>query len=96
MIGGTAGRFGAPNTIPIRLRAVNGYQHRVNDIVYCPPLVKVEDEEPSAVVYFGGDVQVINIFFYILLLLLPCSQELVYEPGKPGLKMSIFLIHRSM
>lgn len=58
MLGETAaGRFIAQQTtIPIRLRTVTGFQNRVNDVVYCPPLVKHEDES-SAVVYFGGDVQ---------------------------------------
>lgn len=61
MLGGTTtgGRTGAQNsTIPIRIRAVSGFQNRSNDVVYCPPLIKSEDEPPTAVVYFGGDVQV--------------------------------------
>lgn len=51
------GSFAGQTTIPIRLRSVAGFQNRVNDVVYCPPLVK-HDEESTAVVYFGGDVQV--------------------------------------
>lgn len=60
MLGGTTttGRIGAQNTVPIRLRAVSGFQNRLNDVVYCPPLIKNDDEPPTAVVYFGGDVQV--------------------------------------
>lgn len=54
----TTGRIGAQNTVPIRLRAVSGFQNRLNDVVYCPPLIKHDDEPPTAVVYFGGDVQV--------------------------------------
>lgn len=61
MLGETAAsRFGAHSAIPIRLRTVTGFQNRVNDVVYCPPLVK-HDEESTAVVYFGGDVQVSKI-----------------------------------
>lgn len=52
-----AGSFAGQTAIPIRLRTVAGFQNRVNDVVYCPPLVK-HDEEATAVVYFGGDVQV--------------------------------------
>lgn len=60
MLGGTTttGRIGAQNTVPIRLRAVSGFQNRLNDVVYCPPLIKPDDEPPTSVVYFGGDVQV--------------------------------------
>lgn len=47
--------------LPIRLRIVSGYQNRVNDIVYLPPFVR-HDEEPTAVVYFGGDVQVSDVW----------------------------------
>ncbi|XP_037047794.1 UPF0565 protein C2orf69 homolog [Bradysia coprophila] len=59
MLGGTTttGRIGAQNTVPIRLRAVSGFQNRLNDVVYCPPLIKQDDEPPTSVVYFGGDVQ---------------------------------------
>lgn len=65
MLGETAaGRFSAQSAIPIRLRTVTGFQNRVNDVVYCPPLVK-HDDEPTAVVYFGGDVQV-RFFFFLL------------------------------
>lgn len=73
MLGETAtGRFAAQSAIPIRLRTVTGFQNRVNDVVYCPPLVKHE-EEATTVVYFGGDVQVcyitkkriqVNIFLF--------------------------------
>lgn len=60
MLGGTTttGRIGAQSTVPIRLRAVSGFQNRLNDVVYCPPLIKQDDEPPTSVVYFGGDVQV--------------------------------------
>lgn len=44
-----------PSSCPIRLCGVTGYDGRVNDIIYCHPLVKAENN--TAVVYFGGDVQ---------------------------------------
>lgn len=46
--------------LPIRLRVVTGFQNRINDVVYSPPIVR-HDEEPTAVVYFGGDVQVSHL-----------------------------------
>lgn len=60
MLGGAAGRFCTPSSVagPFRLCAVTGFQNRTNDIVYCPPLIRGNDEESTAVVYFGGDVQV--------------------------------------
>ncbi|CAD7083822.1 unnamed protein product [Hermetia illucens] len=59
MLGGAAGRFCTPSSVagPFRLCAVTGFQNRTNDIVYCPPLIRGNDEESTAVVYFGGDVQ---------------------------------------
>lgn len=46
----------------VRLENVAGFQARSNDVVYCPPLLKPgENEEPTVVVYFGGDVQVSNM-----------------------------------
>uniref|UniRef100_A0A1B0CQM4 Potassium channel domain-containing protein n=2 Tax=Lutzomyia longipalpis TaxID=7200 RepID=A0A1B0CQM4_LUTLO len=47
---------------PIRLTGVSGFEGRVNDVIYCPPLQKhseADGEEPenTAVVYFGGDIQ---------------------------------------
>lgn len=54
---------------PIRLSAVQGYETRTNDIIYCPPLEKVYVKEGKelqnhAIVYFGGDIQVIIIIGY--------------------------------
>lgn len=44
---------------PIRLNSIKGYSNRTNNVIYCPPLIKTApDEVPTAVVYFGGDVQV--------------------------------------
>lgn len=62
MLGGTAGRFCSPSTPahPFRIFAVAGFQNRANDIVYCPPIIRqqnLNEDESSAVVYFGGDVQ---------------------------------------
>lgn len=58
----------ALNEVPIRLRSVSGFQNRLNDVVYCPPLVR-HDDEATTVVYFGGDVQVsgcqINHYIFI-------------------------------
>jgi hypothetical protein len=45
-----------PPPIPVRLCAVAGYDGRVNDIVYCPPSSR--SDQNKAVIYFGGDVQV--------------------------------------
>lgn len=59
------GRYGAPNSAPgpFRISAVVGYESRANDIVYCPPIKPIieNEEESTAVVYFGGDVQVFTI-----------------------------------
>lgn len=41
---------------PIRLPAVPGYEGRINDVIYFPPQMRSEQE--TAVIYFGGDVQV--------------------------------------
>lgn len=62
MLGGTAGRFCIPSTVagPFRLCAVAGFQNRTNDVVYCPPIIRQHgqnEEDSTAVVYFGGDVQ---------------------------------------
>lgn len=44
---------------PLRFSAVNGFDGRTNDMLYSPPIENTEaNEESSAVVYFGGDVQV--------------------------------------
>ena len=64
MLGGTAGRYCSPSTPahPFRIFAVGGFQNRTNDIVYCPPIIRQQnhtEDESTAVVYFGGDVQVI-------------------------------------
>lgn len=48
--------------IPVRICAVAGYDGRVNDIVYCPPSVR--SDHNKAVIYFGGDVQVLKSFIY--------------------------------
>jgi hypothetical protein len=54
-----------PTTIPshcgpIRLNSIKGHANRTNNVIYCPPLIKpTAKDEPTAVVYFGGDVQVI-------------------------------------
>jgi len=54
-----------PPPIPVRLCSVAGYDGRVNDIVYCPPTSRTDQNK--AVIYFGGDVQVksvkLNEFF---------------------------------
>lgn len=69
MLGGGAGRFCAPSstTGPFRLFAVSGFQNRTNDIVYCPPILKnlnENEDDSTAIIYFGGDVQVIYIYFF--------------------------------
>lgn len=47
---------------PIRLNSIKGYSNRTNNVIYCPPLIKTPpDDTPTAVVYFGGDVQVIKL-----------------------------------
>lgn len=49
---------------PFRIFSVAGFQNRTNDIVYCPPIIRQQqstqnvEEDSTAVVYFGGDVQV--------------------------------------
>lgn len=63
---GSASSYG-----PIRLPAVPGYEGRINDIIYSPPQARSEEE--TAVIYFGGDVQVLytytpsNVLFFFLL-----------------------------
>ncbi|GAB0098176.1 UPF0565 protein C2orf69 homolog [Sergentomyia squamirostris] len=65
MLGGNpATRFtdGGGGGGPIRLSGVTGFEGRVNDVIYCPPLQKPtpedgEELENTAVVYFGGDIQ---------------------------------------
>lgn len=42
---------------PLRLCGVAGYDGRVNDVVYCPPASR-KLHVNTAVIYFGGDVQV--------------------------------------
>lgn len=44
-----------PSSCPLRLCGISGYDGRVNDIIYCHPLVRPESD--VAVVFFGGDVQ---------------------------------------
>lgn len=47
---------------PIRFSSVNGYDGRTNDILYSPPKLKPGgNDEQTAVVYFGGDVQVMSV-----------------------------------
>lgn len=47
---------------PIRLNSIKGYMQRTNNVIYCPPLMKSSKEQTlSAVIYFGGDVQVSSI-----------------------------------
>lgn len=63
MLGGSTDRLCTPSTSagPFRIFAVTGFQNRANDIVYCPPIRPTGSEnaeDSTAVVYFGGDVQV--------------------------------------
>lgn len=44
-----------PPACPVRLCGVTGYDGRINDVVYCHPAVRAEQD--MAVVFFGGDVQ---------------------------------------
>ncbi|XP_033611441.1 UPF0565 protein C2orf69 homolog isoform X3 [Cryptotermes secundus] len=44
-----------PPACPVRLCGVTGYDGRINDVVYCHPSVRAEQD--MAVVFFGGDVQ---------------------------------------
>lgn len=46
-----------PKGGPVRINGIKGYQNRTNHIIYCPPLLRSKDD-CTAVVYFGGDVQV--------------------------------------
>ncbi|XP_037805613.1 UPF0565 protein C2orf69 homolog isoform X2 [Lucilia sericata] len=62
MLGGSADRLCTPSTSagPFRIFSVAGFQNRTNDIVYCPPIIRQQNqnvEDSTAVVYFGGDVQ---------------------------------------
>lgn len=41
---------------PVRFCNVPGYDGRCNDVVYCHPVVRAEQQ--TTVVFFGGDVQV--------------------------------------
>ena len=55
---------------PIRLSSVQGYETRTNDIIYCPPLEKAyvregKDLQNTAIVYFGGDIQVRSLRFMV-------------------------------
>lgn len=45
------------NTRQLKLKGVVGYNGRRNDVIYSPPLEK--SDLTNAVVYFGGDIQVI-------------------------------------
>uniref|UniRef100_A0A6B2ELM5 Uncharacterized protein n=1 Tax=Phlebotomus kandelakii TaxID=1109342 RepID=A0A6B2ELM5_9DIPT len=61
MLGGNPARLSGGGG-PIRLTGVSGFEGRVNDVIYCPPLQKpsegdTEEPENTAVVYFGGDIQ---------------------------------------
>lgn len=63
MLGNNPARLSGSGGGPIRLTGVSGFEGRVNDVIYCPPLQKpseADGEEPenTAVVYFGGDIQV--------------------------------------
>lgn len=49
MLGATTPAF------PIRLCGIVGYEGRINDVVYCHPIIRTEN--PSTVVFFGGDMQ---------------------------------------
>lgn len=72
MLGSGADRLCTPSTSagPFRIFSVAGFQNRANDIVYCPPIIKQPTqnvEDSTAVVYFGGDVQVhFTVYFYYL------------------------------
>ncbi|XP_055708056.1 mitochondrial protein C2orf69 homolog isoform X2 [Phlebotomus papatasi] len=62
MLGNNPARLSGSGGGPIRLTGVSGFEGRVNDVIYCPPLQKpseADGEEPenTAVVYFGGDIQ---------------------------------------
>ncbi|XP_037945208.1 UPF0565 protein C2orf69 homolog isoform X2 [Teleopsis dalmanni] len=62
MLGGGAERLCTPSTSagPFRIFAVAGFQNRINDIVYCPPIIRQPTqnvEDSTAIIYFGGDVQ---------------------------------------
>lgn len=74
MLGGSADRLCTPSTSagPFRIFSVAGFQNRTNDIVYCPPIVRQQNQnvdESTAVVYFGGDVQVGKVVLLIICLL---------------------------
>jgi hypothetical protein len=65
-----------PNGGPIRLNGIKGYTGRTNNVIYCPPLIRTSnnnkvDGPGSAVIYFGGDVQVGSNFLYKLRFLKP-------------------------
>jgi Uncharacterised protein family UPF0565 len=48
-----------PHCGPIRLNSIKGYANRNNNVIYCPPLIRTSGkDDATAVVYFGGDVQV--------------------------------------
>lgn len=46
-----------PPSCPLRLCGIIGYDGRINDTVYCYPTVR--SDQQTAVVFFGGDVQVL-------------------------------------
>lgn len=47
-------------SLPLRLGSVMGYDGRANNIIYCCPITLTQ--EPSIVVFFGGDIQVSLIY----------------------------------
>ncbi|KAK7789408.1 hypothetical protein R5R35_010268 [Gryllus longicercus] len=52
----TGEMLGNPAAIcSIRLCSISGFDRRINDVVYCFPLIR--SDEVSTVVFFGGDVQ---------------------------------------
>lgn len=71
MLGGSSDRLCTPSTSagPFRIFSVAGFQNRANDIVYCPPIIRQPTqnvEDSTAVVYFGGDVQVKLFIAFII------------------------------
>jgi hypothetical protein len=53
------------------LCGVTGYDGRINDIVYCHPAVRAEQD--MAVVFFGGDVQVCLILVFGMFKMKSCK-----------------------
>lgn len=54
----------ATPVFPIRLCGIVGYEGRINDVVYCHPIVKTDN--PSTIVFFGGDMQVGFLVLFVL------------------------------